>query len=99
MQAVDFSKPGEKKKLIWAAVLGLVAVVFLWWILFGFGSSKSPATPSRATTTPSGPGSRTSQVAATTQRQNPTAPSADALDSAQYAPVSYQPSASSAPDV
>ena len=100
MQAPDLTKPGEKKKLIWAAVLGLVAVVFLWWALFGFGSSKSPNTQ-RATTTPpsSGPGARTTtQTAAATQRQNQT-PSQDVLDLAQYAPIVYHPSSYSAPDV
>jgi TIG domain len=38
----DLSKPGEKKKLILAALLGLVAILFLWWTLFGFGSSTTP---------------------------------------------------------
>lgn len=47
MELVDFSKPGEKKKLIWAGVLGLVALIFLWWTFIGFGSS----TPTRTTTT------------------------------------------------
>jgi len=58
MERSDLSKPGEKKKLIVAGVLGLVAILFLWWTFFGFGSSK-PATP-RATvqatrTGPQGP--------------------------------------------
>ena len=48
---LDLSKPGEKKKLIWASILGLVALVFLWWTFIGFGSSSSTNTP-RATTTP-----------------------------------------------
>jgi len=38
----DLSKPGEKKKLVFAAILGLVAIVFLWWTFFGFGSSTAP---------------------------------------------------------
>jgi len=96
MQAVDFSKPGEKKKVIWAAVLGLVAVVFLWWTFFGFGSSK-PTNTSRAAATPSGPGSRTTQAA--TPRQNQPAPSSEALDAAQLTPITYVPSSYSAPDV
>ena len=59
MALVDLNKPGEKKKLIWAAVLGLVAIIFLWWTFFGFGSSSSrptqrAANPS-ATPRPAGP--------------------------------------------
>jgi hypothetical protein len=98
MQAVDLSKPGERKKLIWAGVLGLIAVMFLWWAFFGFGSSK-PSTPPRATATPSsGPGSRTAQ-ATTAPQQNQPAPSSQALDAAQLSPIVYQPSSYSAPDV
>jgi hypothetical protein len=100
MQAVDLTKPGERKKLIWAAVLGLVSVVFLWWALIGFGSgSKSPNTPrATATPAPSGPGSRTTQTAAATQPQNQ-APSQNVLDLQQFAPIVYHPSSYSAPDV
>jgi hypothetical protein len=95
MQAVDLTKPGERRKMIWAAVLGLVAVVFLWWALIGFGSSKSPTTPrATATPTPSGPGSRTAQTTSTQPQ-----PSADVLDIAKIAPIVYQPSSYVAPDV
>lgn len=52
MQRVDINKPGEQKKLIVAIVLGVVALVFLYWTFFGFGSSSSPAKP-RAATSPS----------------------------------------------
>ena len=43
MALVDLSKPGEKKKLIFAAVLGLGAILVLYWVLIGF-DSRSPAT-------------------------------------------------------
>jgi len=58
MQGIDLSKPGEKKKLIWAAALGLGAILVLWWAVFGFGSETRP-TPTRPTPTTSasqGPG-------------------------------------------
>jgi hypothetical protein len=45
MELADFTKPGEKKKLIWAGILGFVALLFLWWTFVGFGSSKPPAAP------------------------------------------------------
>lgn len=52
MELADFSKPGERKKLIWAAVLGLIAIIFLWWTFIGFGKSNptAPARPSTSTT-------------------------------------------------
>ena len=58
MESADFSKPGEKKKLIWAAVLGLIAIVFLWWTFIVFGKS-TPTTPTKTSTTSSGSGNRT----------------------------------------
>ncbi|HEU4930769.1 MAG TPA: hypothetical protein VFT48_01760, partial [Pyrinomonadaceae bacterium] len=58
MQLVDLSKPGEKKKLLFAAALGLGAILVLWWALFGFGSSTKP--PTRATASPT-PQQRTTQ--------------------------------------
>jgi hypothetical protein len=42
MQAIDIKSPEERKKLIWAVLLGALAILFLWWAFFGFGgSSKS----------------------------------------------------------
>jgi hypothetical protein len=38
MQATDIRNPSERNKLILAGALGLVAILFLWWTLFGFGS-------------------------------------------------------------
>lgn len=42
MQSSDISNPGERNKLILAGVLGIVALLFLWWTFFGFGSSSKP---------------------------------------------------------
>jgi IPT/TIG domain-containing protein len=38
MQISDIKNPNERKKLIGAGVLGLVAVILLWWTFFGFGT-------------------------------------------------------------
>jgi IPT/TIG domain len=43
MQKVDLNNSSDRKKLIWAVGLGLVAIVFLWWTFFGFGSSTLPS--------------------------------------------------------
>ena len=94
MQSVDLTKPGEKKKLIWAGILGLVAVVFLWWALIGFGGKNNSNTPTRAAATPA-PNSRTALTGS--PRQAPT-PSAEVVDFAKYAPIVYQPSSYSAPE-
>lgn len=85
MQAVDLNNPGEKKKLIGAGVLGLVAIVFLWWALVGFGSSSKP----------------TSQTPAVTQKANPraaTAPVETPDDLSAIRPVNFQHSSSNVPE-
>src|SRR5262245_17935298 len=68
MEFADFSKPGEKKKLIWASILGLIAIVFLWWTFIGFGKS-NPTTPTRTSTTTAQVGNR---ATASRQTNNPT---------------------------
>jgi hypothetical protein len=45
MQVSDIKNPGERNKLILAGGLGIVALVFLWWTFFGFGSSSSKVSP------------------------------------------------------
>src|SRR5688500_16879115 len=94
MALVDLNKPGEKKKLIWAAVLGFVAIVFLWWTFFGFGSSSSS---SRATARP--------QATPTPQRpggQNNTAtngrPTVNGVDVSVLRPIDFQHSSYDAPE-
>jgi IPT/TIG domain-containing protein len=51
MQITDITNPDERKKLIWAIGLGVVALVFLWWTFFGFGGSSRPNSNRVATNT------------------------------------------------
>ena len=53
MQATDIRNPTERNKLILAGALGLVALLFLWWTFFGFGSSSKPGVPRQAGQSPS----------------------------------------------
>ena len=92
MPLVDLSKPGEKKKLIFAAVLGLGAILVLYWVLIGF-DSKPPA-QTRTTPTPTPQRSTT-----TAQRPAAAVPvSQEVLDASRLAPIDYVPSAYSAPE-
>lgn len=95
MQAVDLSKPGEKKKLIWAAILGLAAVITLWWVLFGFGGSSNTNTP-RAAASPTP--TRTTPRPGTQQQQAAETVSPDVASLALFAPIVYRPSSYSAPE-
>ena len=79
MELVDFNKPGEKKKLIWAGVLGLIAIVFLWWTFIGFGSSSNK--PRQTSSTPTPP---QQPVGA-----KPTRPPSDAATTTQNIDVTY----------
>jgi hypothetical protein len=92
MQLVDLSKPGEKKKLVWAAVLGLVAIIFLWWVLIGFDSG---APTSAARPVPSPPPQRTGPVP--TRTTGPVSPDVVSL-TAFTEEVKYKPSSYNAPE-
>jgi hypothetical protein len=94
MQAIDLSKPGERKKLIWAGLLGLAALIVLWWALFGFGSSGSSTTTPRAAATPT-PAPRTAP--GSDRAAQPV--SQEVANLALFAPIDYQPSSYSAPEV
>ncbi len=91
MALVDLSKPGEKKKLIFAAVLGLGAILVLYWVLIGFDSRPTP-TRTTATPTPQRP-------ATTAQRPAAAAPASPAvIEVAKFAPIDYEPTSYSAPE-
>src|ERR1044072_690565 len=91
MQLVDLSKPGEKKKLLFAAVLGLGAILVLWWAIFGFGSNTRPPARTTATATP---GQRNTQPTSRPQQ----APVPEVQTLASFAPVEYMQSSYNAPE-
>lgn len=94
MQAIDLSKPGEKKKLIGAAILGLVAVLVMWWALFGFGGGSASSSTPRATATPSPATTRTRPRAS--RPAETAAPEVASL--AVFREIQYQQSSYSAPE-
>jgi hypothetical protein len=61
MELADLTKPGEKKKLIFAIALGFVAILFLWWTFVGFGSARPSAAKQITTSQGSGSGPRVTQ--------------------------------------
>lgn len=70
MQSIDINNPGERKKLIWALLLGLVAILFLWWTFFGFGGSSKPNAKRNTQNSNQIPGNRTAVNPAPLQRQD-----------------------------
>ena len=97
MQSIDLTKPGEKKKLIWAGLLVFSALIVLWWALFGFGSSSStPTTAPRAAATPAATPARTQTAG--TNRPDPLV-SQTVADLSVFTPIQYQTSSYSPPDV
>jgi hypothetical protein len=93
MALVDLSKPGEKKKLIFAGVLGLGAILVLYWVLIGFDSRPAPTTRPAASASPQ------RSATTTTQRTTPAAQvSQQVVDAAKFAPIVYEPSSYSAPE-
>ena len=70
MQLSDITNPHERKKLIGAIVLGLIAIVFLWWSIFGFGSSPKPTVRNQNVNSLQRPGSRPTLQTQTAQNSN-----------------------------
>jgi hypothetical protein len=97
MPALELNKPGEKKKLIIAAALGLVAILFLWWTFFGFGSSGN----SRATVKPPATSTAAQQQPGGRQSNNPRGDTVAAgvpIDLSTIREVEIRPSSYNAPE-
>jgi len=93
MPLVDLSKPGEKKKLIFAGVLGFAAIITLWWVLIGFDSGTPKTTP-RAAANPT-PQPRNAQ---NTLRPAGPGPVPEVKNLQVYTEVLYQPASYNAPE-
>src|SRR4029077_9753476 len=74
MQATDIRNPSERNKLILAGALGLVALLFLWWTFFGFGSSSKPGVPRPAGQLPPAAGNRVPSKLSPSSIVEPNAP-------------------------
>jgi hypothetical protein len=94
MQGIDLSKPGEKKKLIWAALLGLGAILVLWWALVGFGSGTRVTTTARPTPTPAS--QRPGPAGAGQRASQPVSPDVQGL--AAFTVIDYRRSSYEPPD-
>lgn len=96
MQAIDLTKPGEKKKLISAAALGLVALIVLYWVFFGFGGSSNTNTPRASATPTPARNPRPGTQSATQQTAQTVSP--EVAQAVRFAPLIYQPSSYNAPE-
>jgi hypothetical protein len=92
MQMSGVQNPSERNKLILAAVLGLVAILFLWWTFFGFGST-SKVSPRTAGDTPS---ATIRSTRSNVQPQTVVELKGDVLD--QLRPINYEESPPSVPE-
>ena len=84
MAAVEAKISNDQKKLIVAIVLGLGAIIALWWTFFGFGgSSKPPQRKVAVTTSATTPGSTMPQVAKADENSG-------GLTAEQLRPISHE---------
>ena len=93
MKLSEISNPEERKKLIWAIVLGLFAIVFLWWTLFGFGSNPKPTVQTNSN---SNSAAGTRRVGETVRAQNANEIKSAPLE--QLRPIVVSDSVPSAPE-
>lgn len=88
MQTTDVRNPSERKKLIGAGVLGVLAIGLLWWTFVGFGTSAGKVSPSPGTDSRS---AVTNRASSKTQPQTVVELKGDLLN--QLRPIKYEYSA------
>ena len=86
MQTTDIRNPSERKKLIGAGILGILAILLLWWTFVGFGTSSIKVAPRKASDPRASTGNRASSTNA--QPQTTVELKGDLLD--QLRPVNYE---------
>src|SRR6266850_2361480 len=82
MAAAEIRSSSDQKKVILAVGLGVVALIALWWTLFGFGGSSKPRTRNNASTAIASP--------APDQSKNPKAAPSPVINLAEIGPVDYR---------
>lgn len=87
MQATDIRNPSERNKLILAGALGIVALLFLWWTFFGFGSTPKPGVQRPVGQSPPSTANRVQSKLSTPSVVEPNASDQDAF----LRPVVYRP--------
>ena len=86
MQTTDIRNPSERKKLIGAGVLGILAIVLLWWTFVGFGTSSNKVAPRKTSDPTASTGNRAS--VATAQPETAVELKGDLLE--QLRPINYE---------
>ncbi|HSS22595.1 MAG TPA: hypothetical protein VLL54_21160 [Pyrinomonadaceae bacterium] len=88
MQAINLKNPSDRNKLILAIVLGLIALLFVWWTFVGFGGGSSKVTP-RPATQPTAQSPRTTTVRPSSQTAVDLSP--DDLSTLRVIPTNFSP--------
>jgi len=94
MQAINLRNPSERNKLILAALLGLVAILFLWWTFFGFGGGSNKVAKQGNQPQPAQSPPRTT----TTRAQTPAPVELTADDLYKLRPINVNLSPAGAPE-
>lgn len=94
MQMTDTRNPSERKKLIGAGILGILAILALWWTFVGFGTGANRVSPTTGSETKTSASNRA--TSSRVQPQTVVELKGDLLD--QLRPVNFQFQAPNVPE-